>query len=95
MFIIDVTYLVPLETVDAHLPGHIDFLNEQMAAGVFMASGRKVPRVGGVILARGVTRETLLALLERDPFKVHGVAEYRVVEVDARNCAPGFENLLG
>ncbi|MGE4552879.1 MAG: YciI family protein [Desulfovibrionaceae bacterium] len=93
MFIIDVTYTVPLQTVDAHLPAHIAFLKEQMAAGIFLASGRKTPREGGIILARGLSRPELDALLERDPFQIHKVADYRVTEVGLNNFAPGFEVL--
>ena len=51
MFIISLTYTQSLEAIDQHLEAHVAFLKEQYAKGLFIASGRKVPRSGGVILA--------------------------------------------
>ena len=50
MFIISLTYQVPLDKVDAFIPEHVDYLNEQYAKGHFILSGRKEPRTGGVII---------------------------------------------
>jgi uncharacterized protein YciI len=95
MFVIDLTYAVPLDVVDAHLPAHRAYLDEQYAAGVFLASGPKAPRTGGVILACAPSLQALEAVLAADPFRVHGVADYRVTRVDVRATAPGLERLAG
>jgi len=42
------------------------------AAGVFVVSGRKIPRDGGIILAVGESRERIEAIVREDPFHVHG-----------------------
>lgn len=52
MFIVSLTYHASLEQIDAYLAEHVAFLKEQYAQGHFLASGRKVPRTGGIILAR-------------------------------------------
>lgn len=52
MFIISLTYKVPLEEVDKELNNHVRYLEEQYALGHFQVSGRKVPRTGGVILSQ-------------------------------------------
>ena len=80
MFIVNLTYKVALDQVDQHIPAHIDFLNAQYAAGHFLASGRKVPRTGGIILANAASLETLAAILEQDPFKQNNLADYEVIE---------------
>ncbi len=80
MFIVNLTYIVALDQVDQHIPAHIDFLNAQYAAGHFLASGRKVPRTGGIILANAASLETLAAILEQDPFKQNNLADYEVIE---------------
>ena len=59
MYVINLTYIVPLEQVDSALEAHRAFLNEQFEAGVFVAAGPKVPRDGGVILAVNLEREQL------------------------------------
>ena len=80
MFIIALTYIKPLEEVDALLEEHVAYLKEQYALGNFLASGRKVPRTGGVILARGTSREEIETIIAFDPFHVHEVAEYEITE---------------
>jgi len=80
MFLIDVRYVVPLEEVDAALEGHVAFLKENYAKGIFVLSGRKIPRTGGVILARNVSREELDAVIAADPFKQRGLATYEITE---------------
>ncbi|HEX5330924.1 YciI family protein [Sulfuricurvum sp.] len=80
MFIISLTYIKPLEEVDALLEEHVAYLKEQYFLGIFLASGRKVPRDGGIILARAVSREEIETIISLDPFYRHGVAEYAISE---------------
>jgi uncharacterized protein YciI len=93
MFVVNVTYVMPLEQVDDHLAVHVEFLKKYYEKGIFVASGRKVPRVGGVILARSVSREELNHVLDQDPFKQAGVAEYEVTEFVASMAADGLSSL--
>jgi len=79
MFVVSLTYTAPLEQIDASLAEHAEWLKAGYAAGVFLASGRKVPRDGGVILARG-ERAALEARLAADPFAVSGLARYEITE---------------
>lgn len=80
MFIVELTYKVPLDQVDPHLAAHIDYLKERYALNHFLASGRKVPRTGGIILSHLADKEALLAVLDQDPFKIHDLANYRITE---------------
>ncbi|MFE4545115.1 YciI family protein [Arthrobacter sp. NPDC056727] len=79
LFVIDLIYLADLVEVERHLNEHRNFLERQYEAGIFLASGRKEPRTGGVILAAGNLSD-VLAVLENDPFRTHGVAEYSITE---------------
>ncbi|MBG0777634.1 MAG: GTP cyclohydrolase [Desulfovibrionaceae bacterium] len=88
MFVVSLTYVRPLEVVDALLAEHVEFLKQGYAEGVFLASGRKSPRTGGVILARAASRAALEALLARDPFRREGAAEYEITEFAATMTAP-------
>lgn len=91
MFVVLLTYRKSLEDVENYLAEHVEFLDAQYAAGVFMASGRRVPRTGGVILASGVDKARLEAILARDPFKREGIAEYEIVEFVPTKMKRGFE----
>jgi uncharacterized protein YciI len=93
MFIVTLTYLKPVEDVDALMHDHVEWLERGYEEGLFIASGRRVPRTGGVILARSGDEQALRANLARDPFIVHGAARADVVEFSASMTAPGAEVL--
>jgi len=80
MFIISLTYIKPLEEVDSLLEDHAEYLKEQYRLGNFLASGRKVPRDGGIILARAVSREEIETIITLDPFYRHQIASYEITE---------------
>ncbi|GAA3388531.1 YciI family protein [Streptomyces sp. NPDC012769] len=90
MFVLELTYTAPVERVDALIPAHVEWLDAQYAAGVFLASGRKNPRDGGVILAGGVGREEIEKIVATDPFTVEGVCAYRIVEFYATKSVDGL-----
>lgn len=94
MFIVSLTYIAPLSDIDAQLDAHIAYLEHQYQQGIFLASGRKVPRTGGVILARCSTRQQLDDVLQQDPFAIAGVAEYTVTECHISKTASQLEDLL-
>ncbi|MEV4945341.1 YciI family protein [Streptomyces sp. NPDC053755] len=87
MFVLELTYTAPVERVDALLAAHIEWLDAQYAAGVFIASGRKNPRDGGVILAVGDDRARIEKIAAADPFTVEGVCAYRITEFYATKTA--------
>jgi len=91
MFVLELGYTAPLETVDAALEAHVAWLDEQYAAGVFLASGRKNPRDGGVILAVAEDRARIEEIIAGDPFVTAGVCAYRVIEFVATKTAPALE----
>ena len=57
-------------------------------------AGRQVPLTGGMFLCRG-ERAAVEAWAATDPFAVHGLAEYRFIEVAPSVVAPGLESLKG
>ena len=92
MFISILTYLRPLEQIDALIPDHLRFLDQHYASGLFVASGRLVPRTGGVILIAGQDRAQVTAILDQDPFSLAGVASYQLIEFTPTKMQPGFEH---
>ena len=94
MFIVSLHYIQPLEVVESHLQAHRAFLDRFYQQGVFIASGRKVPRNGGVILAKGDTRAELEGILDQDPFRAQGVADYQITEFTATRTSADFAGLL-
>ncbi len=92
MFILSLTYVKPTEEADRLMQPHMDWVNEGYDRGMFLASGRKNPRTGGVILARG-ERAEVEAYIAADPFTVEGVVLYEVTEVAVTRTAAGLDAL--
>ncbi|MGL3607089.1 YciI family protein [Rhizobium sp. G187] len=92
MFILSLTYVKPAEEADRLMQPHMDWVNAGYDSGLFLASGRKNPRTGGVILARG-DRGEIEAYVAADPFIMEGVAVCEVTEVAVTRTAAGLEGL--
>jgi uncharacterized protein YciI len=80
MFIIQLTYTRPLTEVDNLLKEHQQFLKKYYNEGIFLLSGRKHPRTGGIILARAENIAIIEKIIAEDPFHRHGLAEYTITE---------------
>lgn len=94
MFVIELIYKVDLAEIDAHMATHVDFLKKYYAAGNFLVSGRKIPRDGGIILAVGKSRREIEAIVAEDPFHVHGLADFRIIEFRASQRANDIQKRL-
>jgi uncharacterized protein YciI len=87
MFVIELVYKADLAQIDAQMKPHMAYLRKHYDAGTFIASGRKVPRDGGIILAVGDDRDQIEAIVREDPFVASGLAEYRIIQFRASQRA--------
>ncbi|MGO9378955.1 MAG: YciI family protein [Dissulfurispiraceae bacterium] len=94
MFVILVNYIKPLTEIDANLEAHRRFLDEGYAAGYLLASGPRVPRTGGILLAQAPSIDELKAYLSRDPFNEAGVAQYKVLEFEPTKSDPRVKAII-
>ncbi len=94
MYIVNLNYIVPLEKLDAHMTDHVKFLRKYYKQNVFVASGRKVPRTGGIILALADSKEALERILHEDPFFIHQLAAFTITEFLTSQYHPDLKNLL-
>lgn len=95
MFIINLNYIRPLEEIDAHMSNHMTFLRKYYKLNVFVASGRKVPRTGGVILALAESKERIEEIIKEDAFYIHKLAEFSITEFQTSQYHPELKKLLG
>lgn len=87
MFVINLTYKKELKKIDQYLNEHIEFLDEQYKLGHFIASGRKTPRTGGVILSNVESKSELEKIIEKDPFRKNELADYEFTEfIPSKTC---------
>ncbi|QQL49646.1 YciI family protein [Mucilaginibacter ginkgonis] len=94
MFIISITYVKPLEEVDKHMDAHWAFLEKYYEADVFLIWGRKVPRVGGIIIGQADSLKIMQKIANEDPFVTEGVATVEVTEFNVSKAKPGIKELL-
>jgi len=73
---------------------HVKYLHKYYKLNVFVASGRKVPRTGGIILALAKSKEEVEQVISEDPFYVHKLAEFSVTEFLTSQSHPDLKKLL-
>lgn len=95
MFVVHLMYQKPLEEITPHIPAHREFLDRYYERGLFLLSGPKTPRDGGIIIVSGhVSRQRLEALLQEDAFHRHALARYEISEFTPSKYAPALRALL-
>lgn len=77
---ISLEYLAPVDVIDAALDAHSEWLDAHYVTGLFLASGRREPRVGGIIIAADRPRVEVEAAIDGDPFALLGIARHSLVE---------------
>lgn len=91
LFVVDITYIVPLPEIEPHIEAHMVFVAKGYEQGRFLASGAKVPRIGGMIIAICETRAEVEALMAQDPFSIAGVVTLQITEFKASNVADALK----
>ncbi|MBK8291483.1 MAG: GTP cyclohydrolase [Flammeovirgaceae bacterium] len=94
MFIVNLAYIVPLDQIDAAMVEHMKFLNKHYKANLFVASGRKVPRTGGIILVLAQSKAEVESIMAEDPFCIHKLAEFTITEFQTSQVHPDLKKLL-
>ena len=94
MFIIDLTYKKDLVEVEKYLPEHISFLDKYYSSDHFIASGRKNPRSGGIILVNADSKETVQKIISEDPFYIQEIAAYTFTEFYPTKYSQHFKKIL-
>ncbi|WP_010502873.1 YciI family protein [Paenibacillus elgii] len=80
MFIVLLKYVKPLSVVDDFIQEHVDFLDKHYKKGDFIFSGRRDPRIGGVILVNSNDENAVKEIIKEDPFYKNQVADYELIK---------------
>ncbi len=94
MFIISLTYKSSIENIEKLIPEHTIFLHKHYDSGQFIASGRKEPRTGGIIIAKAAPKKEIEQIITEDPFYIHEVADYAITEFIPSKYDENFKTFI-
>lgn len=78
LFVVISEYLKPVSEVDKYYEQHAAFLAGHYASNRILGSGRRDPKVGGIIIMRAESADEVRSILADDPFQKEGCAAYWV-----------------
>jgi uncharacterized protein len=84
------TYLQAADVVEQTRPAHLEFLNEEIAAGRLLLAGRQENGSGGVLVTGDIGVEEADDMIARDPYTRAGVANYERTSFNGAFRAPGL-----
>ncbi|BBB66042.1 hypothetical protein UNDYM_1789 [Undibacterium sp. YM2] len=90
LYLDTLTYIRPIEDVNAHLDTHRDWLVTHTRRGQILIAGPLEDRSGGFLLARCANRDELDHMLALDSFAIHYLVEPQVRGFDAALRAEAF-----
>lgn len=94
-YIIHITYVVPLERIQELTPSHREHLAEYYRRGLLLFSGPRVPRTGGILVARAESEDAINAMIDADPYKLNQAALYEVIEMNPVLWAEDLNKIFG
>jgi uncharacterized protein YciI len=94
MFVIILSYIKPIEVIDALRPKHLEFLDSYFKKDIFIASGRQTPLKGGVILANAKSRLEIEQIITGDPFYTEQAAKFEIIEFTPTKVNPDIGKLI-
>ncbi|SHK26404.1 Uncharacterized conserved protein YciI, contains a putative active-site phosphohistidine [Clostridium cavendishii DSM 21758] len=94
MFILNLTYIKPIDEVEHYLLSHISFLEKYYKTKKFICSGRKNPRTGGIILCNAQDINEVNTIITEDPFYKKNIAKYEVIEFIPTKYATNFKYFI-
>ena len=88
--VLTITYLQPLDVIDAARPAHVAWLAEEVAAGRILLAGRQESLAGGVLVTSDISTEDAQAIIDGDPYQQAGIVRYDRLSFTRGVCAPNL-----
>jgi uncharacterized protein YciI len=88
--ILTITYVQPAEAIDEARPAHLAWLEDEVAAGRLILTGRLESATGGVLITSDMSTADAEAIIAGDPYEIQGLVRYDRVGFTAGRRAPGL-----
>lgn len=80
-------------SLDAQKEAHLAWVKENIESGIFLLASAKVSGLGGMIVAKRIAREALHKIIAQDPYVIHDLVEYQIIDVEVKMTQPELEFL--
>lgn len=94
-FLLESTYLVPAEQLQAVRPAHRSYMQVGIDHGLVLFAGPQASGAGGLILTRADSQKTVEDFFASDPYVREGYARYRFIEFTPVLHAPLLADWVG
>lgn len=94
MFIILLKFSSNKARAGEFMAGHNAWIDRGLKAGTFLVVGSLQPSAGGAILAHGIARDQLAALVNEDPFVAENIVSAEILEIKPGRTDPRLAFLL-
>jgi uncharacterized protein YciI len=93
-FVVEIVYNVPFEKFGNAVTEHRDYLTLGYEQGMILFSGPQVPRMGGMVVVRAESMQEVVDFFAKDPYKLHGLADHRVIQFDPVRFQPDLKEWM-
>ncbi|MCX6150882.1 MAG: YciI family protein [Ignavibacteriales bacterium] len=84
-FVVEIIYKVSIDKIESTTMEHRSFLRTGYDMKKILLSGPQVPRIGGMLIARGESMEEIVEFFKDDPYQKKGLADYHFIEFHPAN----------
>jgi uncharacterized protein YciI len=89
-FIVEITYRVPWQQMEAEILEHRKILDEGIAEGWVLAAGPREPRIGGIAIVKANSKDELVKFFANGPYIQKKLADYKFTEFNPLKMQPEF-----
>jgi uncharacterized protein YciI len=89
-FIVEITYRVPWQQMEAEILEHRKLLDEGIAEGWVLEVGPREPRIGGIAIVKANSIDELVEFFANGPYIQKELADYKFTEFKPLKMQPEF-----
>ena len=94
IFVVLLTYQVPLERIMEAVPAHRQYLSAYYEQETILFSGMLASQQGGMLVMRAPQKQEVEQLIHNDPFYLQGLASYEILAINVRQSQPWISNWI-
>lgn len=94
MFIVNLRFSDAKSKAPEFMATHNEWIKQGFESGSFLVVGSIQPNLGGSIIAHGLSREALEAVVKQDPFVAENIVTAEILEISPKKVDQRLDFLL-